>query len=35
MIDSFDKVSQGTTEMLLISGVSGIGKTALVNEIHK
>ncbi|MDZ8260741.1 AAA family ATPase [Nostoc sp. ChiQUE01b] len=35
LLTAFEKVSQGATEMLLISGYSGIGKSALVNEIHK
>ena len=35
LLSTFKKVVQGTTEMILISGYSGIGKTALVNEIHK
>ena len=35
LIDCFEKVSQGITEITLISGYSGIGKTALVNELHK
>lgn len=28
-------VSQGTTELMLVAGLSGIGKTAVVNEVHK
>ncbi|MFN5970324.1 MAG: AAA family ATPase [Microcystis sp.] len=35
LLAAFEKVAQGTTGMLLISGYSGIGKSALVNEIHK
>ncbi|BAY23374.1 serine/threonine protein kinase [Calothrix sp. NIES-2100] len=35
LLTIFERVSQGTTEMILVSGYSGIGKTALVNEIHK
>ena len=35
LLAAFEKVSQGTTEMILISGYSGIGKSALVNELHK
>ncbi|MBD2444322.1 AAA family ATPase [Dolichospermum sp. FACHB-1091] len=35
LLTTFEKVSQGTTGMILISGYSGIGKSALVNEIHK
>ncbi|NEO57112.1 MAG: AAA family ATPase [Okeania sp. SIO3B5] len=35
LLTAFEKVSQGTTELILISGYSGIGKSALVNEIHK
>ncbi|MDX1810965.1 MAG: AAA family ATPase, partial [Gammaproteobacteria bacterium] len=31
----FDDVIHGTTELLLISGYSGVGKTALVNELGK
>ncbi len=30
-----DRASQGTTEMMLVAGFSGIGKTAVVNEVHK
>ena len=35
LLRAFEKVSQGTTGMILVSGYSGIGKSALVNEIHK
>ncbi|MGB5967877.1 MAG: AAA family ATPase [Spirulinaceae cyanobacterium] len=35
LLASFEAVSQGTTEMLLVAGYSGIGKSALINEIHK
>ncbi len=35
LLTSFERVSQGTSEIILVSGYSGIGKSALVNEIHK
>lgn len=35
LLTAFERVSQGSTEMVLIAGFSGIGKTAVVNEIHK
>ncbi|HRG48360.1 MAG TPA: trifunctional serine/threonine-protein kinase/ATP-binding protein/sensor histidine kinase [Leptospiraceae bacterium] len=35
LLDSFKKVCDGNTEMVLISGFSGIGKTALINEVQK
>lgn len=35
LITAFERVSNGTKEMVLISGYSGIGKSALVNELHK
>ncbi len=35
LLKSFDSVCDGKTELLLVSGYSGIGKTALINEIHK
>ncbi|MBW4573893.1 MAG: response regulator [Aphanothece sp. CMT-3BRIN-NPC111] len=31
----FERVRQGATEIILVSGYSGIGKSVLVNEIHK
>ncbi|MFE1747932.1 ATP-binding protein [Coleofasciculus sp. H7-2] len=35
LLTTFERVSDGTGEMMLISGYSGIGKTVLVNEVHK
>ncbi|QSJ18001.1 AAA family ATPase [Nostoc sp. UHCC 0702] len=35
LLTTFERVCQGTTEIILVSGYSGIGKSALVNEIHK
>ena len=35
LIDSFEDAANGQCKLMLISGASGIGKTALVNEIHK
>ncbi|AUT01034.1 serine/threonine protein kinase [Nostoc sp. CENA543] len=35
LLNTFEKVTSGKHEILLISGFSGIGKTALVNEVHK
>ncbi|MBL1202285.1 MAG: AAA family ATPase [Nostoc sp. GBBB01] len=35
LLNTFDRVSKGTTEMMLVSGYSGIGKSVLVNEIQK
>ncbi|MGF2038158.1 MAG: trifunctional serine/threonine-protein kinase/ATP-binding protein/sensor histidine kinase [Nostoc sp. CmiVER01] len=35
LIQAFERVSLGVTEMMLIAGFSGIGKTAVVNEVHK
>ena len=35
LLAGFDRVSQGQTEMILVAGCSGMGKTALVNEVHK
>ncbi|TYQ31002.1 ATP-binding sensor histidine kinase [Pseudanabaena sp. UWO310] len=35
LLNSFERVSQGATEMMLVAGFSGIGKTAVVNEVHK
>nr|WP_306557899.1 serine/threonine-protein kinase PknK [Nostoc sp. 'Peltigera malacea cyanobiont' DB3992] len=35
LLEAFDRVSSGTTEMMLVSGYSGIGKSCLVSEVHK
>ncbi|HBB30580.1 MAG TPA: serine/threonine protein kinase, partial [Cyanobacteria bacterium UBA9273] len=35
LLAAFDRVSSGSTEMMLVAGFSGIGKTAVVSEVHK
>ncbi|MBD2213668.1 AAA family ATPase [Nostoc linckia FACHB-104] len=35
LINAFERVSLGATEIMLVSGYSGIGKSCLVNEVHK
>ncbi len=35
LIDIYEHVTHGRSEMLVISGFSGVGKSALVHEIHK
>ncbi|HEY9874687.1 MAG TPA: AAA family ATPase [Candidatus Obscuribacterales bacterium] len=35
LLETFERISSGETEMMLVSGYSGIGKTVLVNEVHK
>ncbi|MDJ0744035.1 MAG: AAA family ATPase [Xenococcaceae cyanobacterium MO_167.B27] len=35
LLTAFEQACQGKTGMILISGYSGIGKSALVDEIHK
>ncbi len=35
LLQAFERVNQGTTEMMLVAGYSGVGKTALVHEVHK
>lgn len=35
LLAAFDRVQQGATELMLVAGFSGIGKTAVVNEVHK
>src|SRR4028119_438068 len=35
LLAAFERVSNGTTEIMLVSGYSGIGKSALVQEVYK
>ncbi|MBD2487734.1 ATP-binding sensor histidine kinase [Aulosira sp. FACHB-615] len=35
LLDAFERVSLGNIELMLVAGFSGIGKTAVVNEVHK
>ena len=35
LLAAFDRVKNGTKELFLIGGYTGVGKTALVHEIHK
>ena len=35
LLQAFERVSSGSTEMMLVAGYSGVGKTALVHEVHK
>ncbi|MEO1430476.1 MAG: AAA family ATPase [Cyanobacteria bacterium J06633_8] len=35
LLDAFDRVSQGSSELMLVAGFSGIGKTAAIDEVHK
>ncbi len=35
ILAAFERANAGRAELLLVSGYSGIGKTALVNELHK
>ncbi|MBH8573970.1 AAA family ATPase [Nostocaceae cyanobacterium CENA369] len=35
LLQAFDRVSNGATEIMLVAGFSGIGKTAVINEVHK
>ncbi len=35
LIDAFERVSNGKGEILVVAGSSGIGKSAIVQEIHK
>jgi predicted ATPase/signal transduction histidine kinase/GAF domain-containing protein len=35
LLDAFERVSTGSSELLLVAGCSGIGKTAVIHEIHK
>ena len=35
LLAAFDRVSKGNSSLTLVAGFSGIGKTVLVNEVHK
>ncbi|WP_437970173.1 AAA family ATPase [Sorangium sp. So ce260] len=35
LLATFDRASRGSVELLLISGEAGVGKSALVQELHK
>ncbi|MFL5348090.1 MAG: AAA family ATPase [Hyalangium sp.] len=35
LLETFDRVAEGTAEVVLVAGYSGIGKSALVHEVHK
>ncbi len=35
LLQAFDRISSGSREIMLVAGFSGIGKTAVVNEVHK
>ena len=35
LLTAFDRVACGGTELILVAGLSGIGKTAVINEVHK
>ncbi|MBD1914757.1 MULTISPECIES: hybrid sensor histidine kinase/response regulator [Cyanophyceae] len=35
LLAAFEQVSAGAAELMLVSGYSGIGKTSLVQEVHK
>jgi predicted ATPase/signal transduction histidine kinase/tRNA A-37 threonylcarbamoyl transferase component Bud32 len=35
LMAAFERISQGSIEIMLVSGYSGIGKSSLVNEVHK
>jgi predicted ATPase/GAF domain-containing protein/anti-anti-sigma regulatory factor len=35
LLSAFGRVSQGGAELLLVAGYSGVGKSVLVNELHK
>ena len=35
LLSAFDRVDKGSTELLLVSGYSGVGKSSLIGEIRK
>ncbi|HLO87626.1 MAG TPA: AAA family ATPase [Nostocaceae cyanobacterium] len=35
LLEAFERISKGSTELMLVSGYSGIGKSSIVNEVNK
>ena len=35
LLKAFNRVANGSCELMLVAGFSGIGKTAVINEVHK
>ena len=35
LLAAFDRTSDDSSELLLVAGYAGVGKTALVREVHK
>lgn len=35
LMEAFERVAGGSLEMVLVSGPAGVGKSALINEVHK
>ncbi len=35
LLQTYERISKGNKEMMLVAGYSGIGKSSLINEIHK
>ncbi|MBP0009221.1 AAA family ATPase [Roseofilum sp. Belize Diploria] len=35
LLKAFNRIAEGNSEMMLVAGFSGIGKTAVINEVHK
>ncbi len=35
LLNAFERISNGKTELILVAGAAGIGKTAVVNEVYK
>ena len=35
ILSAFERVNHGTCELMIVKGISGIGKTVVINEVHK
>jgi predicted ATPase/signal transduction histidine kinase len=35
LLEAYERITNGNAELMLVAGFSGIGKTAIVNEVHK